>query len=63
MYRLAGFSSTNKQKLKLIDKWIKKGIQPAWFKLEATYMYFIPKNKQPGIITGLSKLLKNILHF
>lgn len=59
LYGLFGFKSTNKEKQKIIDKWIKTGKAPAWFKLEATYMYYFPKEKQPKHLSGLFKSLKN----
>ena len=60
MYRRFGFSSTDNEKLKIIDKWIKTNKTPSWISLETTPMYYHPKEKQPNYKIRLFNIFNKI---
>lgn len=60
MYRKFGFSSTDKEKLKIIDKWIKNNKTPNWIALESTPMYYQQKEKQSNHGIRLFNIFKRI---
>ena len=60
MYRRFGFSSTDKEKLKIIDKWVKSGKTPNWILLESTPMYYHPKEKQSNYKIRLFPIFNKI---
>lgn len=63
MYRKFGFSSTDKEKLKIIDKWVKSGKTPNWILLESTPMYYHPKEKQSNYKIRLFPIFNKIKKF
>ncbi len=60
MYRKFGFSSTDKDKLKIIDKWVKTNKTPNWITLESTPMYYHSKEKQPNYKIRLLNIFNKI---
>lgn len=60
MYRKFGFSSTDKEKLKIIDKWVKSDKTPSWIALESTPMYYHPKEKQSNLRIRLFNIFDKI---
>lgn len=60
MYRRFGFTSTDKKKLEIIDKWIQTNKKPHWILMESTPMYYQPKEKQPNYKIRLFNIFNKI---
>ena len=53
-------TTTDNEKLKIIDKWIKTNKTPSWISLETTPMYYHPKEKQPNYKIRLFNIFNKI---